>query len=157
MNIGDLLAPERVNLRSDVGSKKKALEVLSELLVTALPSHAQGEVFDSLLARERLGSTGLGHGVAIPHGRLPGLTDAVAAFLRLERGVDYDAPDHEPVDLLFALVVPEKCSDVHLKILAALARMFSDSETLAGLRAADGPALLGVVARWPIEEPDAGK
>ncbi|AHK78220.1 PTS sugar transporter subunit IIA [Ectothiorhodospira haloalkaliphila] len=154
MNIGDLLAPERVHCQTDVSSKKRALEMLGEMLSNHLPKLTQGEIFDSLLARERLGSTGLGHGVAIPHGRLAGASEACAALLKLEKGVDYDAPDSEPVDILFALVVPADCTDEHLQILALLARMFSDPETLARLRSTSGPSdLLTLVREWDTEAP----
>ncbi|SEQ26994.1 PTS system, nitrogen regulatory IIA component [Ectothiorhodospira magna] len=149
MNIGDLLAPERVTCLPDVSSKKRVLEMLGEMLASHLPRLTQGEIFDSLLARERLGSTGLGHGVAIPHGRLAGADTACAALIKLERGVDYDAPDSEPVDILFALVVPAECTDEHLQILALLARLFSDPETLAQLRSAKGAEdLLALVHQW---------
>ncbi|MFP4682249.1 MAG: PTS sugar transporter subunit IIA [Ectothiorhodospira sp.] len=153
MNIGDLLAPDRVLCTSEVSSKKRALEMLGEMLSTRLPKLTTGEIFDSLLARERLGSTGLGHGVAIPHGRLEGAGEACAALLKLDRGVDYDAPDNEPVDLLFALVVPADSTDEHLQILAVLARMFSDPETLARLRDAGGhPEILELLRRWTTED-----
>ncbi|EHQ51368.1 PTS IIA-like nitrogen-regulatory protein PtsN [Ectothiorhodospira sp. PHS-1] len=156
MNIGDLLASERVCCLPDVSSKKRALEMLGDMLSSHLPRLTQGEIFDSLLARERLGSTGLGHGVAIPHGRLAGADEACAALLKLGKGVDYDAPDSEPVDILFALVVPTECTDEHLQILALLARMFSDPETLARLRSAKGPEdLLELVHHWDTESPDS--
>jgi nitrogen PTS system EIIA component len=153
MNIGDLLTPERVVCTHEVSSKKRALEMLSELLASSSAELAVGEIFDSLLSRERLGSTGLGHGVAIPHGRVAGLDMAVAAMLKLDRGVDYDAPDREPVDILFALLVPRESTDEHLQILAALARMFADPPTLARLRvAADSDALLAEVGHWDSDD-----
>ncbi|WP_018232433.1 PTS sugar transporter subunit IIA [Thioalkalivibrio thiocyanodenitrificans] len=149
MNISDLLAPDRVVCSNEVSSKKRAIEMLSELLASSSPELAVGEIFDSLLSRERLGSTGLGRGVAIPHGRVSGIDNAVAAMLKLDRGVDYDAPDKEPVDILFALLVPRESTDEHLQILATLAHMFADSTTLAHLRdAEDSDALLSQVSRW---------
>lgn len=149
MNIAQLLAPERVNRTSEISSKKRVLEVLSEMLASSQPNLSGTEIFDSLIARERLGSTGLGHGVAIPHGRMAGVEHAVAALIKLERGVDYDAPDREPVDLLFALLVPQESTDEHLQILATLARMFADPAALASLRSADhGEALLAEIRRW---------
>jgi nitrogen PTS system EIIA component len=152
MNISELLTPERVVCTDEVSSKKRALEMLSEMLAANEPELTGGEIFDSLLSRERLGSTGLGHGVAIPHGRVRGIHTAIAAMLKLEHGVDYDAPDREPVDLLFALLVPKESTDEHLQILAALARMFADPPTLARLReACDSSALLLQVSRWEIE------
>lgn len=149
MNISELLTPERVVCTGDVTSKKRALEMLSEMLADNQPDLTGGEIFDSLLSRERLGSTGLGHGVAIPHGRVQGIRNAVAAMLKLDRGVDYDSPDREPVDLLFALLVPQESTDEHLQILAALARMFADPPTLARLREADdSTALLARIGHW---------
>lgn len=136
MNIEDILSPERVAARADITSKKSVLELLAELIAEDTPSISQAEIFDSLCARERLGSTGLGHGVAIPHGRLKGSQDTLGAFVQLQQGVDYDAVDQQPVDLLFALLVPEESTNEHLQILAQLAEMFSDSERLRKLRRA---------------------
>jgi PTS system nitrogen regulatory IIA component len=93
-------------------------------------------VFDALIGRERLGSTGLGHGVAIPHGRLEGNDRTRAAFLQLRDGVDFDSNDRQPVDLLFAMVVPEDSTEEHLKVLARLAEMFSDADFDRRLREA---------------------
>jgi nitrogen PTS system EIIA component len=136
MNIEDILSPERITARADVTSKKSVLELLAELIAQDTPSITQAEIFDSLCARERLGSTGLGHGVAIPHGRLKGSRDTLGAFVQLQKGVDYDAVDQQPVDLLFALLVPEESTNEHLQVLAQLAEMFSDSERLRKLRRA---------------------
>ena len=91
------------------------------------------------MARERLGSTGLGHGVAIPHGRLAGAEDAVAAFIRLESAVDFEAPDGQPVDLVVGLLVPEECNDCHLQLLAQLAEIFSQASVRDALRATNDP------------------
>ncbi|OOG27820.1 PTS sugar transporter subunit IIA [Thioalkalivibrio denitrificans] len=149
MNISDLLTPASVVCSDEVSSKKRALEMLSEMLAASRSELAAGDIFNSLLSRERLGSTGLGHGVAIPHGRVPGIDTAVAAMLKLSRGVDYDAPDHEPVDILFALLVPQESTDEHLQILAALARRFADPSTLARLRVSeDSEALFAEVSQW---------
>ncbi|MDX1604826.1 MAG: PTS IIA-like nitrogen regulatory protein PtsN [Candidatus Competibacterales bacterium] len=137
MNLGQLIAPERVVQRKGVTSKKRALEVLGELLASADPDLGSRLVFDSLLGRERLGSTGLGQGVALPHGRLSRSRRALGAVLQLDQGIDFDAPDQQPVDLLFALVVPEHFTDEHLKILAYLAEMFSNQDFCQQLRASD--------------------
>ena len=134
MRISSLLDPGRVACRQTTTSKKRSLELLSQLLSGALPEFSEGELFDSLIGRERLGSTGLGHGVALPHGRLNGLDAPIAAFVTLEAGVDYDAIDNQPVDLLFALLVPEQSTEEHLQILARLATMFSDPELCRMLR-----------------------
>lgn len=134
MQISALLSPTRVACHQDSASKKRSLELLSQLLATALPVYPEGELFDSLIGRERLGSTGLGHGVALPHGRISGLEAPIAAFISLEKGIDYDAVDNQPVDLLFALLVPAESTDEHLQILARLAAMFSDAGLCQALR-----------------------
>jgi len=148
MHIGELLTTERILSDAEIGSKKRALEALSELLSqnAELSSH---EIFDSLLARERLGSTGLGRGVAIPHGRISGLKQTQAAFIKLTRGIDFDAPDQQPVDLLFALLVPETCTDEHLETLAKLAQLFSEQATVQQIRGAhDSLSTLGLLNDW---------
>jgi PTS system nitrogen regulatory IIA component len=134
MAIADLLLPERLLLGSTATSKKRALEHLSELMANADEAFSAGTVFDSLLVRERLGSTGLGYGVAIPHARHRGATDAIGAFMRLEQPVDFDAMDREPVDLVFGLLAPEECTDEHVQLLAQLAELFSDEAVRDGLR-----------------------
>ncbi len=149
MNLGELIVPERVVCRTDVASKKRALELLGELLATAEPGLDNRIVFDSLLGRERLGSTGLGHGVALPHGRLSNTPRTIGAVVKLAQGVDFDALDQQPVDLLFALVVPEHCTDEHLKILAYLAEMFSNQDFCEQLRAAaDNDDLYQQLVAW---------
>ena len=136
MQIAEILTPERVAVKSGIASKKGVLEELARLIAEDTSDLTQTEIFDSLCARERLGSTGLGHGVAIPHGRLKGGKQTLGAFIQLNEGVDYDAVDQQPVDLLFALLVPEESTDEHLQILARLAEMFSDTELVGKLRRA---------------------
>lgn len=139
MQIEEILQPERVLFRADISSKKVALETLAELVSSAAPEVSREQVFDALVARERLGSTGLGYGVAIPHGRIPQLEAACGGILRLSSGIDFDAADGQPVDLFFVLLVPEDCTDEHLKILACLAEMFADPGFLEQLRASPLP------------------
>ncbi len=134
MSITELLNPERIACQQDSSSKKRSLEVLSDLLAGAVPDYTQAEIFDSLVARERLGSTGLGNGVALPHGRLRSLKQPIAALLTLKQGIDFDAIDRKPVDLLYALLVPESSDEEHLKILAQLAALFSNPEFCSRLR-----------------------
>ncbi|WJW74861.1 PTS IIA-like nitrogen regulatory protein PtsN [Thiohalobacter sp. IOR34] len=134
MNLAELIQPERVRCGIETSSKKRALERLSELLASIAPDITAEEIFESLIGRERLGSTGLGHGVAIPHGRLENLRQPAAAFITLKRGVDFDAPDNQPVDLLFALLVPAESTQDHLDLLAQLAQMFSDAQFRQQLR-----------------------
>lgn len=149
MQITDLLAPQRIACHARSASKKRTFELLSNLLASAQPGPDAHEIFDSLVARERLGGTGLGHGVALPHGRLKESRQPVGAFVQLADGVDFDAVDKQPVDILFALLVPEKCTSEHLQILALLAQMFSDKNLRAELRAADSSeALYALLSQW---------
>ncbi|MBI2382798.1 MAG: PTS IIA-like nitrogen regulatory protein PtsN [Gammaproteobacteria bacterium] len=146
MNFSTILTTERVVSSVAVTSKKKALEELSRLLAkgSAVGDH---EIFGSLVAREKLGSTGLGHGVAIPHGRLPAVQNSVGAFVRLKHAVDYDSHDGQPVDLIFGLVVPSNATEEHLKHLAGIAEKFSDEDFCKKARAAkDDKALLDLFA-----------
>ncbi len=140
VTIDQILAPECVCSNVSAASRKRTLQVLGEILAGADPDISAQAVFDRLVARERLGSTGLGEGCALPHARVPGLGRTLAAFLRLGRGVDFDSPDHEPVDLVFGLLVPEESTDEHLEILAAIARVFSDERVRSSIRSADEPA-----------------
>ncbi len=135
MEISQLLSAERVVCNVAVSSKKRALEAASNLLAEVCgASMSDIEIFDGLIAREKLGSTGLGHGVAIPHGRFNDVTEAVAVFIKFEQGIDFDAIDGAPVDLVFALMVPQESTEEHLQLLASLAEMFSDATVRERLR-----------------------
>ncbi len=123
--IAKLLPPSNILLDLDVTSKKRMFEHVG-LLFENNQGVGRSVVFDSLFARERLGSTGLGQGVAIPHGRIKGLKDAVGAFVRLASPVPFDAPDGNPVNLAFFLLVPEQATERHLQTLSELAQLFSD-------------------------------
>jgi PTS system nitrogen regulatory IIA component len=135
MKIKELLNPERIACDATVSSKKRALEKLSSLLTDSIPNLTEDEIFESLIGRERLGSTGIGHGVAIPHARLQGREKVIGAFLKLDNGVDFDSIDNTPVDLLFALLVPDHFTDEHLEILSSLAKLFSDEKLCEKIRA----------------------
>ena len=134
MQISEILSSDSILCGQAYSSKKMTLEELSKLLADTDSSISYIEVFDCLVTREKLGSTGLGKGIAIPHGRLKGSKKTIAAFIQLRYGIDYDAIDDAPVDLLFALLVPEDSTDEHLKTLAQLAEMFSNTGTLERLR-----------------------
>lgn len=134
MQITDILVPERILCNVSTTSKKASIEILANLIAGGDPGLTKTEVFNSLLNRERLGSTGLGKGVALPHGRLKHCNKTLGAFIRLEAAVDYDAIDGEPVDLLFALLVPEESTQEHLDLLAILAEKFSDDSILEQLK-----------------------
>lgn len=134
MNIQDILSPSTTECDIPGGSKKRVLEHLSHLLADQTPGMDADQLYESLLYRERLGSTGIGEGVAIPHCRLAGCQKSVGAFLKLSEPVDFDAIDDQPVDLVFALVVPDEQHDEHLKVLAAIAGMLQDEQKRRQLR-----------------------
>jgi PTS system nitrogen regulatory IIA component len=134
MDISDILSPERTICDVSSSSKKAALEILASLIASADSALSQTDVFMGLMAREKLGSTGLGKGIALPHGRLSGVGSALGAFVKLQQPINYDAIDGAPVDVLFALVVPEEATDEHLKILSLLAQTFSNDEILQKIR-----------------------
>ena len=139
MRIPEILSTDRIVCRADITSKKSALETLSKLMASSEPSLTYTEIFDCLNARERLGSTGIGNGIAIPHGRFQHIKQPVAAFLQLKSGIDFDAVDQKPVDLLFSLLVPIDSTDEHLQILSCLAEMFSDAALINRLRLRSSP------------------
>jgi len=150
--VAKILTPSHVSLDLQASSKKRLFEQAG-LLFENRDGIARSLVFDSLFARERLGSTGLGQGVAIPHGRIKGLKEALGAFVRLAQPVAFDAPDGNPVSLIFVLLVPATATEKHLQILSELAQMFSDRalrDAMSG--AADAAALHQLIAAW---QPDA--
>ncbi len=134
MKLSEILSPDCIRLDVDATSRKRVLEFASQLLAGTDESLSPRGVFDCLIAREKLGSTGLGHGVAIPHGRLAGLDKTIGVFLRTQKGVDFDAPDKEPVDLVFALLVPEESTEEHLQVLASIASYFNSGRSRDALR-----------------------
>lgn len=140
MQLNNILSEDRIACHVDAPSKKRALEQLSQLLSNDQQYLSPPDIFESLISRERLGSTGIGYGVAIPHGRIKNSDHITAAFIQLKSAVDFDAIDDNPVDLLFALIVPENSTEDHLQTLAALANMFSDSNFRDELREAGTPA-----------------
>ncbi len=149
MNIvSTLLRPENVLSGLEAASKKRLFELVGQALQTSegIPAN---EVSESLSSREKLGCTALGHGIAIPHGRIKGLKETVCAFVRMKAPIDFDAPDSVPVDLLCILLAPEAASDLHLQILAELAQMFSEKAMRDQLRAApDNDALYWLIREW---------
>jgi len=138
----DFITESRIGHGLEIASKKRLLETLSELLASGHPRLSTEGVFERLLERERLGSTGLGHGIALPHARIREIGEPLGAFVRTARGIDYDASDGEPVDLAFALLVPEEANEEHLRLLARLARLFSDPLNRARLREAESAQTL---------------
>jgi len=140
----DLLSADRVVLDQNLASKKSVLERAAQLLAQDDQAAKSRDIFEALCQRERLGSTGLGHGVAIPHCRVA-QSSVAAAFIRLTRPIDFDSPDATSVDLFFALAVPAECSDTHLKLLASIAELFSDPEQREELRHVEGYQQLAAV------------
>ena len=132
----DLLSPDRILADVRINSKKRLLELISVTLAKKNKRLSSREIFESLCAREHLGSTGLGNGIAIPHGRISGTDGVEALFLRLAKPLPFDAEDGKPVDLLFALTIPENCTNDHKKLLSSIAERFSDQELLAQIRIA---------------------
>jgi len=134
MQLGELLTTSATQQGADVSSKKRVLEVASEMLASSINGVDADAIFSGLLNRERLGSTGLGSGVGIPHCRIAGADRPAAALMTLAEPIDFDAIDSKPVDLICALIVPDDGDDEHLKTLAGLAELFSNSEALSELR-----------------------
>lgn len=152
--IAKLLPLGNVLVDLEASSKKRIFEQAGLLFEN---NHGIGRstVFDSLFAREKLGSTGLGQGIAIPHGRIKGLREAIGGFMRLSAPIQFDSPDGKPVDLAFFLLVPEQATEHHLQLLSELAQMFSDKsfrESLA--QAADSAAIHALFQNWVPNAPN---
>lgn len=141
MALADLLAPDAVIPALKANSKKQLLQELAAKAagITGLPER---EIFDVVLQRERLGSTGVGNGLAIPHGKLTHLDRIVGVFARLEHPIDFEALDDQPVDLVFLLLAPEGAGADHLKALSGIARVLRDPDTVERLRASDSASAL---------------
>ena len=142
MNISELINQDRVLCCPQIGSKKRLLENISELFARNAPQLSRNEIFNSLISREKLGSTGLGNGVAIPHGRMAGLERPVCAFVKLDQPIEFDAADGQPVDLIFALIVPEDSTEEHLQILSSIATLFGSPAFCGGIRDCKNDACL---------------
>lgn len=136
IRLENILTPGRSLVNVPGGSKKRVLEQIANLIGREIPELDSQVVFESLIAREKLGSTGFGNGIAIPHCRLKGCTSPISAVLHLDAPVDFDAIDGAPVDLLFVLLVPEAATDAHLELLRQIASMLDRSEVRASLRGA---------------------
>ncbi|MCK6411585.1 MAG: PTS IIA-like nitrogen regulatory protein PtsN [Azonexus sp.] len=133
--LNNILSVDRVVLDLEATSKKRVFEQAGQLFESHL-GIARAQIFDSLFAREKLGSTGIGQGIAIPHGRIKGLKQAAGAFFRLASPVPFDSPDGRPVSLLFVLLVPEQATEEHLQILSELAQRFAERNFRDALMAA---------------------
>jgi PTS system nitrogen regulatory IIA component len=136
-SVTELLSPDRARCHVSCSSKKRIFEIIAEAVGEDHPDLDAADVITQLLDRERLGSTGLGRGIAIPHCRLEHCSEPMGVIMTLEEPTDFDAPDDQPVDLLFALLVPKEATQEHLDMLAAIARLFSQEEFCEKLRACD--------------------
>jgi PTS system nitrogen regulatory IIA component len=155
--IARLLPPANVVVDLEASSKKRVFEQAG-ILFENNNGVARSAVFDALLARERLGSTGLGQGIAIPHGRIKGLKEATGAFFRVRVPVQFDSPDGKPVGLLFFLLVPESATEHHLQILSELAQMFSDRGFREALLSTpDAAAIHRLFFEWQADAPPADR
>lgn len=151
--LASILPPAQVLVSIDASSKKRAFEEAG-LLFENLHGLSRALVTDSLFARERLGSTGLGHGVAIPHGRIKGLKSPMAAVVQLEQPIGFDAPDEQPVRLLIFLLVPEAATQKHLEILSEIAELLSDAPLRESLKTtSDALALHALIDGWQPSQP----
>ncbi len=142
MDVASILKPESVHCGLSARSKKHALELLSQALAASSEAHSAEEILEGLIQRERLGCTGLGRSVAMPHTRLSGLEHSVGAFLRLDDAVDFDSVDGAPVDLLFGLLVPEDCDDDQIREVRELIERLGDTALQRQLHEAEKPAEL---------------
>ncbi|EKE85380.1 PTS IIA-like nitrogen regulatory protein PtsN [Idiomarina xiamenensis] len=137
MDLSTLLSPDCTRCAVQGASKKKLLETISQLAAPKLSGTTRQDVFESLLNRERLGSTGIGLGIAIPHGRLASATQPVAVLLTTSEPIDFDAIDNQPVDIIFALLVPEDQHDDHLQTLAQVAKRMNEQGCCQAMRKAE--------------------
>jgi len=149
MDLGDLISPDGIIPSLKAKSKKQVLQDLAEH-AGELIGVGPREIFDTLLQRERLGSTGLGHGIAIPHGKLASINNIFSLFARLEKPIDFDSVDDEPVDLIFLLLAPESAGADHLKALARISRLLRDPSAVEKLRASDNRDALYSVLTEPL-------
>lgn len=136
IRLADILSPARSRVNVQGGSKKRVLELIAQLFAEDQPGLDSSQLFNSLIAREKLGSTGFGNGIAIPHCRLAGCDTPLGAILHLDTPVDFDAIDGAPVDLLFVLLVPETATDEHLVLLRQIASLFDNEQLRERLRQA---------------------
>ena len=133
MELCTILRPECTTCATP-GSKKKVLELISDLAAAQYPTLSSQEIFESLVAREKMGSTGIGNGIAIPHGRLTDIDQPIAILIKCEEPIAFDAIDKQPVDILFALLVPADQCQQHLSTLSCMAEKLSDKQILKQLR-----------------------
>ncbi len=133
MTISALLSPQKIFLDTDISSKKKLLELIANI-VADQTQLSESKIYNNLLNRERLGSTGLGQGFAVPLARMDNLYQTIGCFFRLKKAVNFEAPDNQPVDLVFTIIIPQEATEEHLLILSSLAGIFSRAEVCEAIR-----------------------
>ncbi|MBE9527508.1 MAG: PTS sugar transporter subunit IIA [Proteobacteria bacterium] len=133
MKFSNLIKIDQIQINVNANSKKKALETISQIISDCYPQYPSNKVFETLVERERLGSTGIGHGVALPHGRLSNCKEAIGIFITLTDGVDFNSVDRKKVKFIFALLVPEDSTQEHLEILSKLAQFFRQEDNLQAI------------------------
>lgn len=149
MDLSDLIAPEAIIPALKANCKKQLLQIMAEK-VAATSGLSEREVFDTILQREKLGSTGVGNGIAIPHGKLPDIEKIIGVFARLEHPVDFEALDDQPVDLVFLLLAPESAGADHLKALSRVARLLRNPDMVNKLRNThEAQALYALLTQHP--------
>lgn len=147
--LAEILTPGRTLCRAPGISKKRLFETVAKIIANDQLSLPQPDIFNQLIAREKLGSTGLGEGIAIPHCRVENCTHPIGSLITLDSPIDFEAPDDIPVDLLFVLLVPQEAHQQHLDILASIAGLFQQPEFCQQLRAAQTPAdLFAIATSW---------
>ena len=137
MIINDIISLGRTQCSVECQSKKRIFEIISEIAVQQSPELDQAEVLSSLISREKMGSTGIGNGIAIPHGRIKGLENMIAVIVTSNKAIEFDAIDSLPVDIFFAILVPDEQTDKHLQALSGIARKLSDKEIVKAIRKAE--------------------
>ncbi|TNF88721.1 MAG: PTS IIA-like nitrogen regulatory protein PtsN [Gammaproteobacteria bacterium] len=133
MTISALLSPQSIFIDTEITSKKKLLELIANI-VADRTNLSESSIYNNLLNRERLGSTGLGQGFAVPHARVDDLDKTIGCFFRLKQAVNFESPDNRPVDLVFTIIIPEEATEEHLMILSSLASIFSREEICDAIR-----------------------
>jgi PTS system nitrogen regulatory IIA component len=134
MKLQEILTPDCIKCLATVSSKKRILELICSLASNKIPDIDQHQLLDSLMDREKMSSTGIGHGIAIPHGRLPNAQKVIAVLITTERSIVFDAIDNQAVDIFIALFVPENCCDEHLSTLQSIARLFNNKDNSKMIR-----------------------
>ncbi len=146
MTISALLSPQSIFLNTEISSKKKLLELIANIAADRTQL-SESEIYNNLLNRERLGSTGLGQGFAVPHARLNELKQTMAFFFRLKDTVNFESPDNQPVGLVFTIIIPQEATEEHLIILSSLAGIFSKAEVCEAIRSATSKEEIAEIIR----------